>query len=79
MPQVLRPSDYTNKESNTRSELRTFELNKQVVVYALVGIVLGSWLIACEVNSGLFLKEAAICSFIIVLLVFIKSKSIKRT
>jgi len=76
MPQVLRPNDYS--ETNDNTEFGTFELNRQVVVCTLTAMILGAWIIACYLNDGLFFKEATISSSIVFLLVFVKSKSVKR-
>jgi hypothetical protein len=76
MPQVLRPDDYT--ETNESTDFGTFELNKQMVVSTVTCLILGSWIASCYLNGGLFFKEATLCSSIIFLLVFIKSKSVKK-
>jgi hypothetical protein len=79
MPQVLRPNEYTHQRKKRATEFGIFELNKQVVVLTLTGIILSAWLIACYLNNGLFFKEAAICSCIIFFLIFIKSKTVKKS
>jgi hypothetical protein len=79
MPQVLRPNEYTKQRKKRATEFGIFELNKQVAVLILIGLILGSWLIACYLNKGLFFNEAAICSSIILFLVIIKSKCVKKS
>jgi len=78
MPQVLRSNEYTNQRKRRATEFGIFELNKQVAVVTLIVLILGTWLFACYLNKGLFLKDASICSFIILFLIIIKLKCVKK-
>tara|TARA_B110000285_G_C14482216_1_gene320232 strand:- start:98 stop:337 length:240 start_codon:yes stop_codon:yes gene_type:complete len=78
MPQVLRPNEYTNQRKKRATEFGIFELNKQIAVIFLTILILGFWVIASYLNKGLFFKEAAICSWIILFLIIIKTKGVKK-
>ena len=75
MAQVLQ--QHYNKVSNReiRNEAtHSFAITKQLIYTIIVGMILGAWMMAAYLNN-LFLKEAICSSVIILLLVYLKSKS----